>query len=173
MLVPVVAACPSDADALRDLHVETWTATYRDRLHESFYHERLAEHRARDWADLLRCQTAAGGGVLIAKCNSDLGGLCQYGPTQDDDDDPRLVGHIHRLYVHPLRHRQGIGRSLLNGAEGSLQRRGMSAVTLWVLEADERARAFYEHLGWEPDGKRRFDGAVDVRYRLTIQSLPD
>jgi hypothetical protein len=44
----------------------------------------------------------------------------------------------------------------------------MSAVTLWALETDERARSFYERLGWQPDGARRFDGVADVRYRRLL-----
>jgi hypothetical protein len=45
----------------------------------------------------------------------------------------------------------------------------MVEVTLWVLESDSGARAFYEHLGWQSDGSRRFDGATDVRYRRPVR----
>jgi hypothetical protein len=48
----------------------------------------------------------------------------------------------------------------------------MSTVTLWALENDQRARAFYERLGWRWDGRRtpdrRFSSVADVRYRLSI-----
>lgn len=62
----------------------------------------------------------------------------------------------------------GLGRSLLTEATRRLNALGMSAVTLWALEADERARAFYERLGWRLDGGSNFYGAVDVRYRLAL-----
>jgi hypothetical protein len=64
--VPARSAEPCDAAALRDLHVETWIATYQGRLPEPFYRLRLATLRTRDWAELLRRQSALGGGVLIA-----------------------------------------------------------------------------------------------------------
>lgn len=158
----------SDAAELRDLHVQTWIATYQGRLEERFYGERLAAHRVRDWAQVVRRQTELGGEVLISRNGANMSGLCQYGPTGDDDDDPAEVGHIDRLYVHPLHQRTGLGRSLLTEATRRLNALGMSAVTLWALEADERARAFYERLGWRLDGASNFDGAVDVRYRLAL-----
>jgi GNAT superfamily N-acetyltransferase len=162
------AARPADAAALSALHIETWAEAYRDRVPEAFYRERLAAHRARDWAEVLRDQAALGGGVLLARCAEDVCGLCQYGPTDDEDHDPRRVGHVHRLYVHPRHQRAGVGRSLLSEATQRLRERGMSVATLWALKADERARAFYERLGWQPDGAERCAGAIDVRYRLLV-----
>jgi ribosomal protein S18 acetylase RimI-like enzyme len=167
--VPARSAEPRDARVLRDLHVETWIATYQGRLPEPFYQQRLATHRLRDWAELVRSQSELGGGVLITGAGQYISGLCQYGPTNDDDDDPAEVGHIDRLYIHPLHQRMGLGRSLLTEATRRLDALGMSAVTLWALEADERARAFYERLGWQLDGASNFDGALDVRYRLALR----
>jgi ribosomal protein S18 acetylase RimI-like enzyme len=163
--VLIESARPADSASLRDLHLETWIATYRDRLPGAFFNERVAVHRVRDWAELLRDQTALGGGVVVARAGVRVCGLCQYGPTEDDDDDPRSVGHIDRLYVHPDHQRTGVGRSLLTEATYRLRTRGMSSVTLWALQDDERARAFYERFGWQLDGASRLDGAVDVRYR--------
>jgi hypothetical protein len=48
----------------------------------------------------------------------------------------------------------------------------MSTATLWALEADARARAFYERVGWKPDGARKSDPGTnliaDLRYRLAL-----
>lgn len=165
----VIAADPGDAAELRDLHVETWAATYRDLLPQRFYRERLTAHQRRDWAELVRGQAAAGGEVLIVRSETGVDGLCQYGPTEDDDDDPRSVGHIHRLYIRPSRQRAGIGRSLLAEATRRMRDSGARELTVWALERDPNARAFYERLGWQADGKRRFDGATDVRYRLSTR----
>jgi ribosomal protein S18 acetylase RimI-like enzyme len=167
--VEIVQADEAQATALRDLHVVTWEATYRDRASESWYGEGRAIHAVRDWGEIVRRQAARGGGVLIARADGQVIGLCQYGPTDDPDDDPTLVGHIHRLYVHPANQRAGVGRSLLVASVDRLGRRGAQAVTLWVLETDQRARAFYERLGWNPDGTRRDHPPVDLRYRLTLR----
>jgi ribosomal protein S18 acetylase RimI-like enzyme len=110
--------------------------------------------------------------VLIARCVDRIVGLCEYGPRQDDDDDPGRVGHIHRLLVDPARQRTGIGRLLLLASTDRLRESGMSVATLSVLEADDGARSFYERVGWKPDGKRKSepitDLITDLRYRLAL-----
>jgi len=116
--VEIVAARPADGEGLHDLHVATWAVTYRGRVPDAWYCKQLAIHRVRGWADVVRRQRALGGGVLAARCDGRIAGLCQYGPTEDDDDDPRRVGHIHRLYVDPARQRTGIGRALFAGDSG-------------------------------------------------------
>jgi GNAT superfamily N-acetyltransferase len=162
----ISAAAHADAAALRQIHVQTWSDTYEDLLPSHFYEDRLALHRTRSWESEIDSQEARGGGVLIARINELPAGLCQYGPTQDGDDRPDEVGHVHRLYVHPYFQKRGVGRSLLAVAAERLSRTGVVSLTLWALEADPGACAFYEHLGWRRDGARRFDGATDVRYRL-------
>jgi hypothetical protein len=96
--VEIVHADPAQGAALRDVHLITWELTYRDRAAESWYGERLAAHALRDWGEIVRSQAARGGGVLTARSDGQIVGLCQYGPTEDRDDDPEQVGHIHRLY---------------------------------------------------------------------------
>jgi ribosomal protein S18 acetylase RimI-like enzyme len=166
--VEFVPANAAEAAALRDLHLFTWAVTYRERASEAWYPERLAAHAVRDWAEIVRSQAARGGGVLTARCDGRIVGLCQYGPTEDHDHDPEQVGQIHRLYVHPARQRTGIGRSLLTASVERLRQGGAHTAMLWVLETDQRAKAFYERLGWEPDGTRKTHPPTDVRYGLPL-----
>lgn len=83
--VELVHADPAQATALRDLHLITWEVTYRDRAREAWYRERLAAHAVRDWGEIVRSQAARGGGVLTAASDGRIVGLCQYGPTEDED----------------------------------------------------------------------------------------
>ena len=166
--VRIIEASLADAAALQSLHITTWMATAE--VWFLVVLPRALDRSSRPrMADLVRRQRAGGGGVLIARSYGGIDGLCQYGPTEDNDDDPLAVAQVHRLYVHPLRQRQGIGRALLSRATACLQGKGMVEVTLWILERDSGARAFYEHLGWQSDGSRRFDGATDVRYRRLVR----
>ena len=167
--VEIVHADPAQATALRDLHLITWEVTYRDRAAESWYGERLAAHAVRDWGEIVRSEAARGGGVLTARSDGRIVGFCQYGPTEDHDHDPEQVGQIHRLYVHPARQRTGIGRSLLTASVDRLRQGGAHTATLWVLETDQGARAFYERLGWKPDGTRQTHPPTDLRYRLPLR----
>lgn len=166
----IEAAAVADAEALRNLHAETWADAYAELLPAAFYVERLARHRRRDWSEVIVDQVARGGGVLVAREPSGLVGVCQYGPSEHDDDRASWVGEIRRLYVQPAFQRRGVGRALLAGAVERLRAAGARSVTLWVLESDPGARAFYERMGWRPDGGRRFDGATDLRYRLAAAS---
>ncbi len=163
-------ADPAQATALRDLHVVTWEQAYRDHVSETWYRERLAAHAARDWAEIVRSEAARGGGVLTAGSEGRIVGLCQYGPTEDREHDPEQVGHIHRLYVHPTRQRTGIGRSLLTEAVDRLRRGGAHTATMWVLETDRGAQAFYERLGWKPDGAAKTHPPTDLRYQLALDT---
>jgi len=164
----IVHAAPTQATELRDLHLTTWELTYRDRASEAWYRERLATHADRDWGEIVRSQAARGGGVLTVRSDQRIVGLCQYGSTEDHDHDPEQVGQIQRLYVHPARQRTGIGRALLSASVDALRQGGARTATLWVLETDQRARAFYERLGWKPDGTRLSHPPTDVRYRLPL-----
>jgi GNAT superfamily N-acetyltransferase len=127
--------------------------------------DRLLLHRRRDWADVVRAQEAAGGGVLALIDGGDLVGFCQYGPTEDRDDAPALIGHVRRLFVDPRQQGRGGGRLLLTRACDALRSTNRQRATVWVLEKDERARGFYEHLGWRSDGGQK---DPDVRYRLSL-----
>jgi ribosomal protein S18 acetylase RimI-like enzyme len=166
--VEIVSATLADAPGLRDLHLTTWELTYRTRAAEAWFGERLAAHAVRDWGEVVGSQAARGGEVLVAKSDGWIVGLCQYGPSEDPDHDPEQVGQIQRLYVHPKRQRIGIGTSLLAASVDRLRQAGADTAILWVLETDQRAQAFYERLGWEPDGARLTHPPTDLRYRLAL-----
>ncbi|MGW5051131.1 GNAT family N-acetyltransferase [Actinokineospora sp. NPDC004072] len=62
----------------------------------------------------------------------------------------------------------------MDAALDCLRLAGCTLATLWVLERNERAMAFYASRGFTPDGATRPDviGGVrvrDLRYRLPLQ----
>jgi len=84
------------------------------------------------------------------------------------DPDDRDFGHITRLYVDPRQWGQGMGRSLYDRAISHLTQTGYTQASLWVLERNERARNWYERLGWTCTGQRKSvpesAGVEDLRY---------
>ena len=84
-----------------------------------------------------------------------------------DPDDPAF-GHITRLYVDPREWGQGMGRSLYDSAISYLTQTGYTQASLWVLERNQRARSWYERLGWNCTGQRKSvpesAGVEDLRY---------
>ena len=59
-------------------------------------------------------------------------------------------GVVENLYVVPESRGQGIGSRLLSAAETRLRNRGVDAITLDVMAANERARSFYRRHGYSP-----------------------
>lgn len=62
------------------------------------------------------------------------------------------TGEIVRLYTHPRGWGRGAGRALLGRALEALAGAGRSQAWLNTEERSERARCFYEGLGWREQG---------------------
>src|SRR5262249_38069630 len=56
------------------------------------------------------------------------------------------------LYVLPEWWRRGVGRALHDHVLEHLRADGSTQCHLWALEHNDRARRFYERLGWHEDG---------------------
>lgn len=88
-------------------------------------------------------------------------GLADAGPARDPD----LVGipELYRIYTLSRTYGSGLGSQLLQAAIGD------TPAYLWVLEENQRARAFYRKSGFSPDGARKaqtWDGAELQEIRL-------
>jgi ribosomal protein S18 acetylase RimI-like enzyme len=96
-------------------------------------------------------------------------GWVAYGTCRDPDRAGPRYGEIFACYVHPDWWRKGTGRLLMGHAIDGLVRSGRDDISLWVLEANDRARRFYEALGFAPDGTRKLVNfgvpVPEVRYR--------
>ena len=92
--------------------------------------------------------------------------------------DTALVATIGSIYVHPEFQHHGVGRSLIKKISRAAKVQGLKGVTLHVLVANERARSFYQYLGWEEDLDPAIEGldqttTQKVRYRTNpISTLP-
>lgn len=109
--------------------------------------------------------------AYVATTGARLVGVVLVGP---DPDEPE-AGHLARLYVHPACWGRGVGTRLYTTAVRDLAARGFPEATLWVLEANTRARHWYERLGWRLTGKRKTTyapaGIDDVQYRFTLAAV--
>jgi GNAT superfamily N-acetyltransferase len=82
-------------------------------------------------------------------------GMANVGPARDDDLDADRVGEIRAMYADPSAWSTGVGSALMRASMDHLRGCGQVDVTLWVLEDNLRARAFYERWGFRPDGARQ------------------
>jgi len=166
----VRAARPEDAAALSAVHADTWEHTYVGQVSDALARERIAKAKARDWAAYAEMRTRTGGGVLVLIHDQQPVGFCEFGPTEDTDDDPQRIGHIMRLYVNPLHQGHGGGKLLIESACTRLAGDGYEEATLWTLDApSNRAHGFYTHLGWTNEGIRNTEQPPDIRYRRRLR----
>ena len=164
--VEVRDAAPTDATALSQIHAETWEDTYVGQVPDGLAEDRIARARDRNWTRHADLRVELGGGVLVLIQGDDVVGFCEFGPTEDADDDGRPVGHIMRLYVHPGHQGRGGGRLLLESACARLADAGHENATLWTLRAESNlAHGFYSRLGWTREDVNRLDDPDELRYR--------
>jgi ribosomal protein S18 acetylase RimI-like enzyme len=144
---------PSDAAAIAAVHVAGWEGAYRGMVPDEAFEQRTLARRTALWEELL-----GGSGdpvtnrppwVAVAERTGTTIGFISLGAPGG-----RAI-EITALYVDPSAWRGGAGTALMDAALAESARTGAAAVTLWVLEPNTRARAFYERCGFADDGERQ------------------
>jgi RimJ/RimL family protein N-acetyltransferase len=100
-------------------------------------------------------------------------GFCGYGPARDEDKAPERCCELQAIYLDPSVWRRGYGAQMTRRVIDYASEHGYDEVVLWVLERNAPARAFYERLGFAPDGATKVleDGdwrATEMRYRTAL-----
>jgi GNAT superfamily N-acetyltransferase len=161
-------AVPADAPAIAAIHVETWRVAYASIFEPGFLHRISLEERRTMWAGHLAAVPPRHHTHVAEAGTHGVVGFCACGPTRDPDV-PGLA-EVYALYVEPSHWGGGTGTALMEAACLALVEDGYREAVLWVLEANGRARAFYERLGWVADGadKPHQEGTTALRYRSTL-----
>ena len=150
----ICPASPDDAWPLAAVDVASWQSAYRGLLPDDYLDALSVEQRAADWQRrLLGHDAERGRSTLVADEDGEILGFLRFGP---DEDDP-TAGFVFLLYVLPARWRSGVGAALMAAGEARLREMGFTSAALAVLEANDRARRFYEQLGWRTDGARQHE----------------
>jgi len=163
-------ALPADAVSVARIHVESWKIAYRGIMPDDVIARTDVAYRTTFWKE--RIADTAWPVFLLEERGVPLA-FCQIIASRDGDDDAARVAHITSLHVLPQLRGRGHGRALLDHAIAEIRRRGLTELTLWVLEANQPARRFYEKHGFSPDGGTRKYSKTqvpEVRYRIR---LPD
>ncbi len=141
----IIAAGPGDAADLADVHVRAWRETYAGLLPAPYLH-------ARRWRRQLDSERPPEI-VLAAEGRQGLVGYCAGSVLAETGG-----AEVSTLYVLRSVQGLGLGRRLLGAAAKVLQARGATTLTLWVLDGNQPARDFYEHLGGEESADRPVQG---------------
>ncbi len=139
MGVTVRLAREDDAEAIAEVHVETWQDAYAGLLPQEDLDGLSRRRQTRRWRRAIRNPEAELGQVFVA----DADGIAGFGSADGE------TGEITTLYVRPDAQRRGIGRMLFWRMAEFLE----GPVSLWVLDGNPAA-GFYKRLGGRPDIRR-------------------
>ncbi len=144
-----------DAERIGVIHVGAWQWAYRGLMPDEFLDGLDPVNRGETWAGrladgdtCLRQLVAVAGGAVV--------GFASFGGSRDDDATSE-TGEVMAIYLDPAHVGRGTGRELFSGALGKLREAGYERVTVWVLDANDRGRRFYEKAGMRPDGATKSD----------------
>lgn len=164
-------AAVADVDAIAAVHVDAWRVAYRGQIPDAFLDALDTSERARAWLQWVRDPSKV---VLVGSRGAAIVGFCALLQSRDSDAPPH-AGELAALYVDPTCWRTGCGRQLLEAAMRFASRREFQELTLWVLETNTTARAFYEACGFHADGATKTDprggfSLFEVRYSRPLQA---
>jgi GNAT superfamily N-acetyltransferase len=166
--VRVRRAVVDDAHGIATVHVTTWQVAYRGIVPDEILDAMDIEQRAERWRDDWLSKPE--GRIWVAEEDVIIG-WANAGVSRDSDAEA-APGELYGIYVAPTAWGTGAGRSLIDVATAWL-REDHGSATLWTLEANARARRFYEKNGWRFDGTTKAEdvrGVVlrEVRYRVDL-----
>jgi len=161
----------ADAEEIEAVHWFSLEAAYLGRLRGWPETPRDIGDRLKRWRSWLS-DTAID--VIVGVEGHSIVGFATLCRGRDPDLDPVTAGEIPTLYVNPEHWRKGYGRSLCEEALRLAAHRGFESVVLWVVDINERARLFYQQLGFAPDGAVTLTGpsadrVTARRYRVSLR----
>lgn len=143
LVIAVRPARPEDAAQVARVYIESWHDTYAGILPNRMLCSMTVRGQTARWRAAIRARGRES--VLVAECGAyGVIGMASFGPSRDGGLG--FDGEVYTLYVDPAFYGRGSGRALLQGAFGTLRKRGHSACVIWA-HAKNPVRFFYEALG--------------------------
>lgn len=143
---------PADAVACAAMHAACWRESYGPYVDARLLEERLVDTDR--WVAAWSRQLASGPPRLLAEADGELVGFAVAGPCRDEE--PVTPSELYALYTRASWWGTGLGQALWEAV------RPAGGCSLWVLEANARAQAFYRRNGFAPDGAREHYADLDA-----------
>jgi GNAT superfamily N-acetyltransferase len=147
--ITVRRATLEDAAEVARVQVATWHEAYTGRMPQSILDALDVQESRERWHRIMKAASdrSAPGGVWLAERDGSAVGFAAAGVSRDIP-----VGwHLYAIYLLAEHHGSGAGQALLDAAIGQ------DPASLWILEDNPRARAFYERNGFRADGRVQDD----------------
>lgn len=150
----------SDAKILGEIQSQSWRAAYKGIVPEEVLEAFTPEVRREKFEGYLAAGTSLN---ALALCGGEAAGWVCFEKCRDEDA-PASRGEIWGIYLKPEFWRRGIGAALMQWTIDELKRMGYMSASLWALEDNARARAFYENCGFKFDGTKK---EIEIGKKLT------
>ncbi|HYI46746.1 MAG TPA: GNAT family N-acetyltransferase [Actinomycetota bacterium] len=163
-------AVPDDASAIAEVNIASWRAAYKDLIPDGVLDELTVPVLSRRWLKEVATPDPPHARLVVVEDERGVTGFARFGPARDPDSiEERTTGELYGFYLHPDVWGRGAARALMDGILAELRDEGLEHVTLNVVAGNERARSFYEHLGWTLDKEAApWFGARQFRYRKEL-----
>jgi ribosomal protein S18 acetylase RimI-like enzyme len=154
-LISIRTARGSDAPDIAHAHQEAWRHAYQGVIPHLPLSRMIARRGAGWWRDAIE----RGLHALVLDFDGELAGYATLGRSRLRGT--RYRGEIFELYVRPAYQGVGFGKRLFTTARAELAARNLDGLCVWSLAENDRACAFYLHLGGQPvsEGVERFGDA--------------
>jgi GNAT superfamily N-acetyltransferase len=150
-----------DVVRLAEVHVQVWREAYDGIMPAEYLAGLDPARNVEAWRRSL-VDPVPGAVLYVATADGELVGMSAAGPTRDEPPDP--AHELYAINVLAAHHGTGLAGQLFDSALAVTA--GDAAVSLWVLEVNARARAFYARYGFAPDGRTKRHpptGVVELR----------
>ncbi len=145
-MVSLEPAGPGDAEGIARVHTKSWQHAYRGIFSDEYLDNLDWRARLSLWEGVIAA-ARPDQVLMVARSGGAVVGFATAGPARDEDL-PSGARELYAIYLDPEHWSRGIGSGLLHAVTGRHE------TYLWVLEANQRARRFYEAHGFRPDGAR-------------------
>ena len=149
-----------DGEAFTRAHEAAWDAALAPIAGSRLEELVPFEERVKRFCDGL-AKSGTDASVLVAERQGEIVG-----------EAVRVGSELRDLYVVPEAWGTGAARALMDEVLAEMRTSGATEATLWVVEANARARRFYEREGWEPTGETRATplGPGELQYALRLRA---
>lgn len=148
-------ATVEDGRRAAEIRTAPWQKAYRGIVPDELLDVLDVESEAARWTAILAGLDAGQDSMQLIVRRGEVGGevggyvgVHPFGPTESS------WGEVMACYLHPNWWGIGAADPLLAAGEQRLAGQGFVVGVLWVFEANQRARRFYERNGWSADGTR-------------------
>lgn len=147
VIVPVVLRTAREADipSITHAYLTSWREAYKGLLSPDVVIAQAARRASYDWNAGIVALTAD---VVVACHDDQVVGVVQ---ANEPPGGPRDVPEITMLYVMPNYWGTSVASGLLIAGTLWCAQQGWAAARLKVVEAQARARRFYQREGWKED----------------------